>query len=259
MGSGYGVRQVGPLVHCITNTVVANFTANGLLAVGASPIMADAPEEAAAITGIANALLVNIGTLHARTVEAMKLSVQAANTAGIPVVLDPVGAGASPYRLHTTQALLNYRISCIRCNAGELAAIAGVDWAAKGVDAGSGTADVVTLAKQVAHRYQTLVAVTGARDIVTDGTRVIKIYGGSERLTQITGAGCLLSAIVAAFLAVERSIEAVACAMQFYKRCGEQTQTATFGDISASLLTALHTLSQKGAMSYESSFNHCRF
>lgn len=257
--NAYNVRQATPLIHCITNTVVANFTANGLLAMGASPIMADAPEEAGAITGIANALLLNIGTLNARTVEAMTLSAQAANAKNIPIVLDPVGAGASPFRLHTTQVLLNYRIACIRCNAGELAAIAGVAWDAKGVDAGSGTADIIALAKEVAHRYQTIVAVTGARDIITDGTRVVKVYGGSARLTEITGAGCLLSAVVAAFLATERSLESVARAMQFYKRCGEKTQDAAFGAITTALLTALHTLTQKGAMSYESSINDCRF
>lgn len=246
MITSYEVRQKNPLIHCITNIVVANFQANGLLAMGASPIMADAPEEASDIARIANAVVLNIGTLNQRTVDAMVLAGKTANQLNIPVVFDPVGAGASPYRLTTTRRLLKeINMSVIRCNAGELAAIAGVEWQAKGVDAGAGQADVTAMAKHVASTFNTIVAVTGEKDIVTDGLQTAAILGGDARLTQITGAGCLLSAVVAAFYCTRPSMEAVISAMTFYKRVGEQAVQGTFGDIVSHLMTALFELSQE--------------
>jgi hydroxyethylthiazole kinase len=191
-----------PLVHCITNYVVANFTANGLLSIGASPVMADAQEEVAEMASKADALLLNIGTLNERTISSMLAAGQSANQNDVPIVFDPVGAGATALRTSTTLDLLKQlQISLIRCNKGELAAIAGSQWQSKGVDSGTGVLNVLQTAKLVAQQYQCLVIVTGETDILTDGEKVIEITGGHEKITKLTGSGCLLSAICAALLA----------------------------------------------------------
>lgn len=196
------INEVKPLVHCITNYVVSNFTANGLLAIGASPVMADAIEEAAEMATKANALLLNIGTLNERTIDSMKAAGQSANEHHVPIVFDPVGAGATKYRSHTTLHLLQQlKVNLIRCNIGELAAIAGEKWQTKGVDSGSGELDVIQTAKIIAKNYNCLVIVTGEHDVLTDGHKVEVITGGHEKITKVTGSGCLLSAICAAMLA----------------------------------------------------------
>lgn len=195
------INEKNPLVHCITNYVVANFTANGLLAVGASPIMADAIEEVADIAQHANAVLLNIGTLNERTIEAMLEAGITANKAQIPVVIDPVGAGATGYRTASSLRLLQ-QVNCqlIRCNQGELAALSGVLWHAKGVDSGHGDASVKDLAITLAKQYNCFVIVTGETDLLTDGKEVRLVTGGHEKITKITGTGCLLSALCAALL-----------------------------------------------------------
>jgi len=148
------IRQQQPLIHCITNYVVANFQANGLLALGASPVMADDSQEVEEMVAMAQALLINIGTLNTRTKNAMLLAGKKANALGIPVILDPVGAGATTYRKETVQYLLeNIQFAVIRCNIGELAAIANVDWQQKGVDSGHGSMSLETEALLVAQRY----------------------------------------------------------------------------------------------------------
>lgn len=191
-----------PLVHCITNYVAANITANGLLAIGASPVMADAIEEVEEMANKANALLLNIGTLNEQTIASMQAAGKSANAHHVPIVFDPVGAGATLFRSRTTLALLQLlKVRLIRCNVGELAAIAGVNWASKGVDSGSGELDVVQTAKTVARDYNCLVIVTGETDVLTDGDQVALIAGGHEKITKVTGSGCLLSALCAAMLA----------------------------------------------------------
>lgn len=241
------LRKEQPLVHCITNFVVANFQANGLLAIGASPVMADAIEEAEDIAGIAACSVLNIGTLKQQTVDAMILSGKSARAAGKPVVLDPVGAGATPFRRASVLKVLEeVDVTLIRCNAGELAAIADIPWNAKGVDAGEGQADIGKVAKQVAQNYRCLVAVSGEVDIVTDGESTITITGGHPMMTTITGTGCLLSSVVGAFLAVgaDRPLEAAADALSFYKRAGEQTANSSKGpgDFAMNFLNTLHSL-----------------
>lgn len=239
------IRNRHPLVHCITNTVVTNFSANGLLAVGASPIMADAIEEIEEIVQISDALLINIGTLHARTAAAMSAAIDAAKRKGIPVVLDPVGAGASKYRLETVRKFLETRaMTLIRCNAGELAAIAGVDWNAKGVDSGSGDADIEPIAREVAARYNSLVIVTGAADILTDGESVIRVHGGNEKITRITGTGCLLSALCAALLAsTNEPLNGLEGLLSDYKKAAERA-LAPIGTYQAQFLNELERLSE---------------
>ena len=219
------VRKQQPLVHCITNYVAAPFQANGLLALGASPIMADAVEEAKEVAAISSSVSLNIGTLKKETVEAMLLAGHAANAHGIPVILDPVGAGATPFRLHSVKHLLEaLDIALIRGNAGELAALVDVKWQAKGVDAGSGTVDLASLAQSVAKQYGTVVALSGETDYVSDGTNTKAIEGGHVFMERVTGMGCLLSSVAASFIATnpQRVMDATVEALQFYKRAGER-------------------------------------
>lgn len=219
------LRARKPLIHCITNHVVSNFQANGLLALGVSPVMGDERQEVAELTGHADALSLNIGTVTERSFESMLIAGRTAMEKSIPIVLDPVGAGATAYRLQAVKRLLaELDITLLRCNAGELAAIAGADWQARGVDAGEGQGDLEALAKQVANEYQTLVAVTGTEDLVTDGERTGHITGGDPLMASVTGMGCLLSAVLAAFLTDEDSnrLDAVACGLQLYADAGSR-------------------------------------
>lgn len=266
------LRQQKPLIHCMTNIVVANFQANGLLALGASPVMADAIEEAADIAKIASCTVLNIGTLKSATIDAMLVAGTAANAHHVPVILDPVGAGATPFRRSKTLELLNaIDVALIRCNAGELAAIAGVAWQAKGVDAGEGTVDIETVAKQVAQTYQCIVAVTGKEDYVTDGKRQIRITGGHSMMSNVTGTGCLLSSVAGAFIATdkEQPFEATVTALQFYKLVGEIaiTHAKGPGDYAVHFVNALHNITEKqlfeklkmeGINDDNSSVNNCR-
>lgn len=222
-----------------------NFTANGLLAIGASPIMADAIEEVADIVQLADGLLVNIGTLNARTVAAMHVAMDAAAKKGIPIVFDPVGAGASSYRLETARQFLAKRcVTLLRCNAGELAAIAGVKWQASGVDCGKGDANMEELAKKVALRFSCLVVVTGEQDVVTDGETLELITGGHQKVTQITGMGCLLSAICTALLATsEQPLKDLKTLLTDYKTVAEKA-LAPLGTYQLQFVNELERMSE---------------
>lgn len=226
------VRNEQPLIHCITNMVVANFQANGLLALGVSPVMADSVEEAAETSAISACTVLNIGTLRTDVIEAMLLAGKSANEHGKPVVLDPVGAGATSFRKQTALKLLEeIDVALIRCNAGELAAIANVPWEAKGVDAGKGDADIEKIAKEVAIQHECIVAVCGEIDIVTDGYDVTIIRGGHHFMASMTGTGCLLSSVAGAFLAVrnDNQLDTVAAALTFYKQVGEKAAEHSSG------------------------------
>lgn len=241
------IRMTSPLVHCMTNYVVANFTANGLLAIGASPVMADEESEVEEMVSIAAALLLNIGTINSRTRNAMILAGRKANSRQIPVVLDPVGVGATAYRKQVVQDLLKeVKVDLIRCNAGELATIAGVDWQTKGVDSGEGEIDIEQVARQVASQYHCLVIVTGPSDLLTDGKQVISIVGGHPLMTQVTGTGCLLSAICTAALAVEGDkITILHDVLQDYKVVAERASAANLlGSFQVEVLNALHDISR---------------
>ncbi|UJF31692.1 hydroxyethylthiazole kinase [Paenibacillus hexagrammi] len=207
------LRSRNPLVHNITNVVVTNFTANGLLALGASPVMAYAEEEVADMAKIAGALVLNIGTLNETEVRAMKLAGRSANEHSVPVVLDPVGAGATAYRTRTARAILEeVKVSVLRGNAAEIAQVIGLDWQIKGVDAGESGGSSVDLAIRAAKQLGITVAVTGKDDIVSDGQSTYKCSNGTPLLTKVTGTGCLLTSVVGAFLAVEPSEPAAAAA-----------------------------------------------
>ncbi len=196
------VRENVPLVHNITNYVTVNDCANAILAIGASPIMADDILEAADITSISKALVINIGTLNQRTIESMVESGKRANDIGIPVVFDPVGAGASAFRNDTVKKILdNVKISIIRANLSEMSYIAGISVSTKGVDSSEADAgnDAVEVVRNVAKRYNCVAAVTGATDVISDGEKVAKLSNGDKLLSKVTGTGCMASALVGSY------------------------------------------------------------
>ncbi|NBD25242.1 hydroxyethylthiazole kinase [Paenibacillus glycinis] len=229
------VRSRNPLVHNITNWVVTNFTANGLLALGASPIMAYAHEEVEDVARISGAVLLNMGTLDPAVVQAILLAGKAANAQRVPVVFDPVGAGATPYRTAAARQIAQeVRLTALRGNVAEVANVIGESWSIKGVDAGAGEGDVVALAARAARKLGCLVVVTGKDDIVTDGETTQVVSNGHPILTQVTGAGCLLGSVIAAFLAVAgdgrgAQVAAAAEALAFYGVAAELAFAATEG------------------------------
>ena len=206
------VRQTVPLIHNITNYVTVNDCANILLACGGSPIMADDEEEAAQITAVCGGLNINIGTLNKRTIASMFLAGRKANELGHPAVLDPVGAGASDLRTDTACRLLEeIRFAVVRGNISEMKTLAAGAGTTKGVDADM--ADRVTeenldqavaFAKEFASRYSTVAAISGALDIVADGERAYVIRNGHPVMAQITGSGCMLTAMTAAYVTANR-------------------------------------------------------
>ncbi|MEK4566067.1 hydroxyethylthiazole kinase [Alkalihalobacillus sp. FSL R5-0424] len=207
------VKQDNPLIHCMTNMVVTTYTANGLLALGASPVMAYAKEEVGDMARVAGALLLNIGTPSNELVDAMIIAGKAANQAGKPVVLDPVGAGATPYRTEICQRILTeVDVTIVRGNAGELSALVGAKGVVKGVD-GSSDGDKEAIAKQVATSFSCIAVLTGEVDVITDGTETFMVSNGHQWLTKVVGTGCLLGGVVAAFAATaDKSDYTKACA-----------------------------------------------
>lgn len=223
------VSEKSPLVHSITNYVTVNDCANILLAAKASPVMADDPREAADITKIAGGLNINIGTLNEMTIKSMFLSGEAANAAGIPAVLDAVGAGASPLRTSAAAELIEkVKFSAVKGNISEIKALMGVSAQTKGVDAAEGDSgsadDAAELAKSFSKKTGAITVITGKVDIITDGERVFKIYNGAPLMKSVTGTGCMLSALLGAFLAAnkENMLEAAAAAVCMMGICGEK-------------------------------------
>ncbi len=198
------LRARTPLVHCLTNTVVQAITANALLAAGAAPAMVDAPEEAGDFAALASAVLVNVGTLNARTAEAMRLAARSAGAAGTPWVLDPVAVGGLAFRTGLATELVALRPTVVRGNASEVMALAGAGGGGRGVDSTDSTDDAAKAAAELAGRTGGVVAVSGEVDLVTDGRRTVRVGGGSPLLTRTTGAGCALGALVAAYVAATR-------------------------------------------------------
>ncbi len=199
------VREQAPLVHSITNFVVMNYNANALLAVGASPVMAHAEEEVQDMAGIAQALVLNIGTLEPAWVRAMQLALRTARSRGIPVVLDPVGAGATPYRNRALAELLQAGApTVIRGNGSEIMSVAGLSAATRGVDSAASSNEALAAAFALANEQQAVVCVSGADDHIVDvGRRWATLSNGHPWMTRVTGGGCSASALVAAFAAVQ--------------------------------------------------------
>lgn len=203
------VRDTHPLVHCITNYVTVNDVANSILAIGGSPIMADALEEVEAVVSKSKALVLNIGTLNENTVKAMILAGKTANAKNIPVILDPVGAGFTPYRTEAAKKILDeVGVGIIRGNLSEIASLAGIKSANKGVDASDSITDIknsaagidqVAIAKNLAQKYSTVIAITGQTDIISNGNCCYKIRNGHPMLSKVTGTGCMATGLIAAF------------------------------------------------------------
>ncbi|MEA4889007.1 MAG: hydroxyethylthiazole kinase [Clostridiaceae bacterium] len=198
------LRNKAPLVHNITNYVTVNDAANALLAIGASPIMADDIHETADITAISSALVINIGTLDERTICSMIASGKKANELGIPVVFDPVGAGASKLRNETAKEVLSQvQVAVLRGNLSEMSYLAGLDAAIKGVDSSDDeNNDRADVAHITARAYGCVAAITGAVDVISDGNRLVKIFNGHKMLSRVTGTGCMTTALVGAFAGV---------------------------------------------------------
>jgi hydroxyethylthiazole kinase len=217
------VREKHPLVHNITNYVVMNVTANALLAIGAAPVMAHAVDEVEEMAGIAGALVLNIGTLSPPWIEAMFRAGRAARARGIPIVLDPVGAGATRLRTDSARRLLDeIRPAIVRGNASEILALTGDEFRARGVDSMHPVAQARAAAADLARRFAVVVAVTGAEDFVTDGRRAARISNGHPLMGRITGSGCTASALTGAFAAVaEDAFTAAAATLAVFGICGE--------------------------------------
>ena len=201
------VREEIPLIHNMTNRVVTNFTANGLLALGASPVMAHAREEVAEMACSAGAVVLNMGTPDETEAEAMLIAGKAANQHGVPVLFDPVGAGATSYRTELARKIVReVNVAIVRGNAAEIANLIGEAWQIKGVDAAAGQQNTTALAKKAARQLGTVVVVTGAEDVITNGQTGYRIGNGDPMLTKVTGTGCLLTSVMGAFAAVERDL-----------------------------------------------------
>ncbi|MEK5479480.1 hydroxyethylthiazole kinase [Paenibacillus sp. FSL R5-0407] len=250
------LQKTKPLVHNMTNVVVTNFTANGLYALGASPVMAYAPEEVADMAKVAGAVVLNIGTLNSDLVEAMIIAGRSANENGVPVLLDPVGAGATRFRTESSLRIMReVRVSLVRGNAAEIAHLIGETREIKGVDAGdSGSYDNAILAVRAAQELGTVVAITGREDVITDGKLCRVISGGDALMTQVTGTGCLLTSVLGAFSAVEEDLLLAGTAgLAFYGTAAARAaeRTAAFGPGSFQTafldeLAKLHPHSLKG-------------
>ncbi|WP_309067439.1 hydroxyethylthiazole kinase [Microbacterium sp.] len=197
------VRAQAPLVQCITNSVVTGFTANALLALGASAAMVDIPGEAGPFAGAASGLLVNLGTPTGEQREAMREAVEAAHVAGTPWVLDPVAVGSLPVRTPLSHVLRDLRPTVVRGNASEIIAVTGDGAGGRGVDAADGVDAAIPSARGLAKRTGAVVAVSGPVDVVTDGRDLVRVSNGDALLTRITGGGCALGAVMAAFAAVD--------------------------------------------------------
>jgi hydroxyethylthiazole kinase len=198
------VRERSPLVHSITNFVVMNLNANVLLAAGASPVMAHAHEEVQAMAGIAQALVLNIGTLEPAWIESMRLALQTASARGIPCVLDPVGAGATAYRNQSIELLLNTASpTVVRGNGSEIMSVAGSNVLTRGVDSGAAANDALGSARALVGRTGGVVCVSGATDHIVDATRWALLSNGHPWMTKITGVGCSATALIGAFCAVQ--------------------------------------------------------
>jgi hydroxyethylthiazole kinase len=218
------LRERKPLVHQITNYVVMNETANATLSLGALPVMAHAREEVEEMVALAAALVLNIGTLSPHWVEAMLLAGKAANAEGVPVVLDPVGAGATHYRTETAKRILDeVDVAVLRGNQGEVATLVGVEAEVRGVESMGGGGEPGELARAAARNLGLVASVTGAVDHVSDGESVLAVANGHELLASVSGTGCMSSAITGCFLAVKREapLEAAAEALAAFGVAGE--------------------------------------
>jgi hydroxyethylthiazole kinase len=239
------VRGQTPLVQCLTNSVVTNFTANVLLATGAAPAMVDIPGEAGPFAGVASAVLINVGTLPTGQSDAMMQAALAAGTAGTPWVLDPVAIGSLSVRTALAHSLAGLQPTVIRGNASEIIALAGGGGGGRGVDATSQVDEAYEAAYALATKYGGVVAVSGPVDLVVDPAGAVRVANGDPMLTRMTGGGCALGAVMAAFASVSPDRLATTCAaVAFYTVAAELAAevSAGPGSFAVAFLDALATV-----------------
>jgi hydroxyethylthiazole kinase len=240
------LREKKPLIHNITNFVVMNYTANALLAMGASPVMAHAQNEVEDMVSFAGALVLNIGTLTDDWIASMVKAGIKASAMGTPIILDPVGSGATPLRTNSAKQIIDQTdISVIRGNASEILSLRHADSKTKGVDSVHSVDEAADTAKILAEELQTTLAITGPVDLITDGQRVVRVSNGHPLMGYVTGTGCTATTTIGAFLAVDNDpVSATATALAFFGFAGEvagQSASAP-GSFMIQLLDALYTI-----------------
>ncbi len=240
------VKENKPLIHNITNYVVMNFTANALLAVGASPVMAHAEQEVEEMVAIAGALVLNIGTLSDGWIRSMLLAGKKASALKKPIILDPVGSGATSLRTRTARQIIEQtEVTVIRGNASEVLSLKEENSKTKGVDAIHSVDDAAKTAGILATDLGTTLAITGPVDLVTDGSRTVRILSGHPLMGMITGTGCVATAVTGAFLAVEANpVDAVVSALGFLGLAGERAGAIASapGSFQVAFLDALYSI-----------------
>ena len=240
------VRTKRPLVHHMTNTVTINDCANVTLAIGAAPVMAEAIEEVGEMAGHANALVLNIGTLSRSQVLSMLEAGKAANSKKIPIVFDPVGAGATSMRTSSAQMILeDMKVTILKGNAGEIGVLAGADAKVRGVDSAGITGDIARIAKDYAKASGLIVAVSGATDIITDGKQTVFVENGHPMMGRLSGTGCMAASLTGAFAGVtDNRVAATAAAFAAFGIAGELAAAAAKGPYSfrLALVDAIATL-----------------
>ena len=239
------IRQKQPLIHNITNFVVMNNTANALLACGASPVMAHAAEEVEQMVAFAGALVLNIGTLTPVWVQAMLLAAAKAKALGVPIILDPVGSGATDLRTQASRRIMAVGVSVVRGNASEVLSLSDAASQTKGVDSTHSVDDAAQAGQALSRSLGTPVAITGAVDLITDGRRTLRVANGHPLMTRVTGIGCTASAIIGAFLAVDPDpLAAAAAALALVGLAGEKAAAVSNGpgSLQVNLLDALYNL-----------------
>ena len=240
------VRTKRPLIHNITNFVVMNYTANALLACGASPVMAHAAEEVEEMVSFAGALVLNIGTLSMSWVDAMLIAGKKANELKVPIILDPVGSGATRLRTESAKRLINeLSVSVIRGNASEVLSLAQEGSRTKGVDSIHRVDEAESAALALAKELSTTLAITGPVDLITVGRRVCRVLNGHELMGFVTGTGCTATALIGAFLSVDREpVNATATALAYFGLAGERAAAHSKGpgSFQIALLDALFSM-----------------
>ncbi len=241
------VREKKPLIHNITNFVVMNYTANALLAMGASPVMAHARNEVEDMVSFAGALVLNIGTLTDEWIESMIKAGIKASAQGTPIILDPVGSGATPLRTNSARRIIDQsNISVIRGNASEILSLRHEESKTKGVDSLHSVDEAADTARILAEELQTTLAITGPVDLVTDGRRIVRVSNGDPLMGFVTGTGCTATTVIGAFLAVDEDpLRAAATALAFFGLAGETAGKAATapGSFMIQMQDALYNIS----------------
>ncbi|WP_263078438.1 hydroxyethylthiazole kinase [Endozoicomonas sp. Mp262] len=247
------LRSIQPLVHNITNQVVKNSTANALLAIGASPVMAHAIEEVSDMVRLAGSLVINTGTITATRLESMLAAANTASVQNKPWILDPVGAGATPFRLESNQRLLGLKPSVVRGNASEIMALFSGQSGGKGVDSSISSESTLQFLNEKAGEYNLTIAVTGKTDLIADGKRLARIKNGHPMMARVTGTGCTATALIGAFLATcpspwQASVSALACLGIAGELAAKESKGP--GSLQVNLLDQLYGLSQEKIEQY---------